>query len=134
MGSLVTDDSEGDVFRADTVPPPASGDAYSAETVVREAPAEVLAAIKKRKRDEALAIPQPPRLPCEIEPQSHVQVRVEPDVATHSEREASRLDEPAPPVLVESRSLVAQLLVVALCAFAVTSILLAALLSMWDPR
>lgn len=38
----------------DTVPPPESGDAYSAMTVVREAPPAVLEAIRKRKLEEAV--------------------------------------------------------------------------------
>jgi hypothetical protein len=52
--------SEGHIHRADTVPPPNSGDAYSAETVVREAPPEVLAAIRERRKEQAAAEkPQP---------------------------------------------------------------------------
>jgi hypothetical protein len=59
-GELGERDSEGQIFRADTVPPPASGDAYSAATVVREAPPEMLAAIRERKKlKEASAKPDP---------------------------------------------------------------------------
>ncbi len=57
-------DSEGRINRADTVPPPPSGDAYSAATVVREAPPEVLAAIRERKKQAALAQPKLPPAPA----------------------------------------------------------------------
>jgi hypothetical protein len=43
-------DEEKALQQMDTVPPPASGDAYSAETVVRQAPPEVLEAIRKRRQ------------------------------------------------------------------------------------
>jgi hypothetical protein len=42
-------DPDSHIFLADTVPPPASGDAYSAETVVRTAPPELLDAARARK-------------------------------------------------------------------------------------
>lgn len=47
-------DDEANIHGVDTVPPPESGDAYSAMTVVREAPPAVLEAIRKRKLEEAV--------------------------------------------------------------------------------
>jgi hypothetical protein len=47
-------EGEENVHGVDTVPPPESGDAYSAMTVVREAPPAVLEAIRKRKLEEAV--------------------------------------------------------------------------------
>jgi len=41
--------SEGEIHRVDTVPPPESGDAYSADTVIRDVPREALDAIRDRK-------------------------------------------------------------------------------------
>ncbi|MEO7111485.1 MAG: hypothetical protein ABI183_13685 [Polyangiaceae bacterium] len=49
----VAQSGEAEVHRADTVPPPASGDAYSADTVIRDIPREALEAIRdKRKSSE----------------------------------------------------------------------------------
>lgn len=42
----------GEEHRVDTVPPPASGDAYSADTVIRDVPREALEAIREKKRVE----------------------------------------------------------------------------------
>jgi hypothetical protein len=42
---------EGEVHRVDTVPPPASGDAYSADTVIRDVPPEALEAIRERRKN-----------------------------------------------------------------------------------
>ena len=47
-------EDDANVHGVDTVPPPESGDAYSAMTVVREAPPAVLEAIRKRKLEEAV--------------------------------------------------------------------------------
>ena len=47
-------EGEENIHGVDTVPPPESGDAYSAMTVVREAPPAVLEAIRKRKLEEAV--------------------------------------------------------------------------------
>jgi hypothetical protein len=41
---------EGEVHRVDTVPPPASGDAYSADTVIRDVPREALDAIREKRK------------------------------------------------------------------------------------
>lgn len=70
------DDAEEDVYRVETVPPPESGDAYSAPTVVKEAPEAVLNAIRRAKvkraagardvtsaQDAAPIVPRPPRVP-----------------------------------------------------------------------
>ncbi len=42
---------EGEVHRIDTVPPPASGDAYSADTVIRDVPREALEAIREKRKN-----------------------------------------------------------------------------------
>lgn len=42
----------GEEHRVETVPPPPSGDAYSADTVIRDVPREALEAIRERKRVE----------------------------------------------------------------------------------
>jgi hypothetical protein len=42
---------EAEVHRVDTVPPPESGDAYSADTVIRDVPAEALEAIRERRKN-----------------------------------------------------------------------------------
>jgi hypothetical protein len=42
---------EGEVHRVDTVPPPASGDAYSADTVIRDVPREALDAIREKRKN-----------------------------------------------------------------------------------
>lgn len=47
-------EDDANIHGVDTVPPPESGDAYSAMTVVREAPPAVLEAIRKRKLEEAV--------------------------------------------------------------------------------
>ena len=44
--------NSGEEHRVDTVPPPASGDAYSADTVIRDVPRAALEAIRERKRVE----------------------------------------------------------------------------------
>lgn len=41
---------EGEIHRVDTVPPPASGDAYSADTVIRDVPREALEAIREKRK------------------------------------------------------------------------------------
>jgi FtsZ-interacting cell division protein ZipA len=41
---------EAEVHRVDTVPPPASGDAYSADTVIRDVPREALDAIREKRK------------------------------------------------------------------------------------
>lgn len=43
-------DAKDKAFTADTVPPPPSGDAYSAETLVNQAPPDVLRAMRERPR------------------------------------------------------------------------------------
>jgi hypothetical protein len=58
-------DSDRKIYIADTVPPPAGGDAYSAATVVREAPPEVLEAIRQRsvaRAEQAASSKPPPRV------------------------------------------------------------------------
>jgi hypothetical protein len=45
----MSDDSENKIHRVDTTPPPAGGNAYEEATVVRQAPQEVLDAIKKAR-------------------------------------------------------------------------------------
>lgn len=42
---------EAEVHRVDTVPPPASGDAYSADTVIRDVPREALEAIREKRKN-----------------------------------------------------------------------------------
>ncbi len=51
--ALATDASDDvdAVYRLDTVPPPASGDAYSAPTQMRELPESIIALLKTMKRD-----------------------------------------------------------------------------------
>jgi hypothetical protein len=43
---------EAEVHCVDTVPPPASGDAYSADTVIRDVPREALEAIREKRKSE----------------------------------------------------------------------------------
>ncbi len=59
MTSKKSDDQAKAAERADTLPPPASGDAYSAETAVREVPADVLDAIRRARRAGAPPTPAP---------------------------------------------------------------------------
>lgn len=49
--------ASGDEHKVDTVPPPASGDAYSADTVIRDVPREALEAIREKKRLAASSEP-----------------------------------------------------------------------------
>ena len=57
MARKERDDLADAVHRVDTVPPPASGDVYSAQTAVREVPPDVLDAIRRARK------PPVPRLP-----------------------------------------------------------------------
>jgi hypothetical protein len=68
-----------------TVPPPAGGDAYSAETTVRQAPEELLEAIRKNKGD-AVAAPPPALVPVSAPP-----VRFAPIDATRRTRRLTML-------------------------------------------
>jgi hypothetical protein len=57
MTQKKSDDQAKAAERADTLPPPASGDAYSAETAVREVPADVLDAIRRARKAGAMPTP-----------------------------------------------------------------------------
>jgi hypothetical protein len=67
MARKERDDLADAVNRVDTVPPPASGDVYSAQTAVREVPPDVLDAIRRARTSgnsgERPLIPPAPRLP-----------------------------------------------------------------------
>jgi hypothetical protein len=57
---------DSEVHRVDTVPPPASGDAYSADTVIRDVPREALEAIReKRKTSEKRRAAEKKETPAE---------------------------------------------------------------------
>jgi hypothetical protein len=88
-------ESEGKIHRADTVPPPADGEShYSAATVVREAPPEVLAAIRQHKALKAAAsppveLPPPPRVPRLEQPATLPDLSLLPAPAVARENPAS---------------------------------------------
>src|SRR5665213_4183185 len=57
---------DSEAHRVDTVPPPASGDAYSADTVIRDVPREALEAIReKRKTSEKRRAAEKKETPAE---------------------------------------------------------------------
>jgi hypothetical protein len=69
-------DNEADEQRKVTLPPPPSGDAYSAETIVREVPPKVLEAIKarhdaeERSPERPATEPSPDKVKVVVAPES----------------------------------------------------------------
>jgi FtsZ-interacting cell division protein ZipA len=88
---------EGEVHRVDTVPPPASGDAYSADTVIRDVPREALDAIRERrknseKRRAAEAAPKEPA----------AEKKAEAKPAEEPKEEPNKVDSKSSPAAVET--------------------------------
>ena len=78
------DDEDDDVHSARTVPPEGGGSAYSNATVVREVPAEILAAIEPPEQKlAALTVLHPPKMISEL-PEEQVAAEM-PNVVLPSE-------------------------------------------------
>ena len=86
-------EGEENIHGVDTVPPPESGDAYSAMTVVREAPPAVLEAIRKRKLEEAVKKAGAAQEKKAVERASEVSVEIGSDTAS------DKPQDPKPPTI-----------------------------------
>lgn len=97
--------ASGDEHKVDTLPPPPSGDAYSADTVIRDVPREALEAIREKKR---LAASSEPILAADDKPSAETKVAAPPkelaDMAVPESQKTTAKMKSIPPEALESES------------------------------